>query len=473
MNARQRIGIFSLVMINFAAIANVRTLPSVAPYGLSMLFFYSVAVFCFLIPSALVSAELASGDLGNGGIYNWVSHAFGPRVGFFAVWLQNANNFICFPMALSFIASTMAYGIFPQLVDSKIFTLSVIIIVIWGGTFLTLGGVKLTGFISAIGGIIGTFIPVALMVGIGIFWLISGRQSQIEFSVTSLVPDLSSAANVSLFLGVLLGFAGLEMSANHIQDVDNPQKQYPRAMFISSFLILAVCVLGSLAIAIVIPANEITMNGGAMQVLAAFFAEVKMSWVMPVLSCAMIIGSIAWFCAWVSGPPRALHATTYNGDLPRWFHRLNRNNMPTNIMIAQAFISSILSVLFIFAESINTAFTMLTVATTQFLLLMYVIMFLSAIVLKFRHPNMICSYKVPFGKFGMCVVAGTGLVVCALFYVIGFFPPNAIGIQNKSAYFFTILTINIVLGFLPYVSLQIFQKPSWKNNHKNAPRIPL
>ncbi|MDR2779160.1 MAG: APC family permease [Puniceicoccales bacterium] len=450
-------------MINFAAIANVRTLPSVAPYGLSMLFFYFTAVFCFLIPSALVSAELASGSLGDGGIYSWVFKAFGPRIGFLAVWLQNANNFICFPMALSFIASTVAYGIFPQLIDDKIFTLSTILIVIWVGTFLTLRGVKLTGCISTIGGIIGTFIPVTLMVGVGIFWLMSSKQSQIEFSATAIIPDLSSAANVSLFLGVLLGFAGLEMSANHIQDVDNPQKQYPRAIFISSFLILAVCILGSLAIAIVIPANEITMNGGAMQVLAVFFAEVKMPWVMPLLSCSMVIGSIAWFCAWVSGPPRALHATTHNGDLPKWFHKLNRYNMPTNIMLAQAAISSLLSILFIFAESINTAFTMLTVATTQFLLLMYVIMFLSAIVLKFRYPGMICSYKVPFGKLGICVVAGSGLIVCALFYVVGFFPPNAINIQNKSTYFCTILTINVVFGFLPYFLLQIFRKPSWKN----------
>ncbi|MDR2776865.1 MAG: APC family permease [Puniceicoccales bacterium] len=463
MTAKQRIGVFSLVMINFAAIANVRTLPSIAPYGLSMLFFYSIAVFCFLIPCALVSAELASGRLENGGIYSWVSRAFGPRVGFLAVWLQNANNFICFPMALSFIASTVAYGIFPQLIDNRVFTLSIILIVIWVGTFLTLRGVTLTGRISAIGGIVGTFIPVALMVGIGIFWLISGRQSQIKFSVASLNPNLSSAANVSLFLGVLLGFAGLEMSANHIQDVDRPQEKYPQAIFISSFLILAVCLLGSLAIAIVIPAGEITMNGGAMQVLAAFFAEVKMQWILPLLSCSMVMGSIAWFCAWVSGPPRALHATTYNGDLPKWFHGLNRYNMPTNIMLAQAIISSFLSILFIFAESINTAFTMLTVATTQFLLLMYVIMFLTAIVLKFRYPAVACSYKIPFGKIGTCVVAGTGLVVCALFYGIGFFPPSDINIQNKPAYFFTILTINIIFGFLPYVLLQIFQKPSWKN----------
>ena len=96
--SKSTLGVFSLVMINFAAIANVRSMPSIAPYGLSMLFFYMVATFAFLIPSALVSAELASGFPGNGGIYHWVSIAFGKRIGFLAAWLQNSNNFLCFPI---------------------------------------------------------------------------------------------------------------------------------------------------------------------------------------------------------------------------------------------------------------------------------------------------------------------------------------------------------------------------------------
>jgi len=111
------------------------------------------------------------------------------------------------------------------------------------------------------------------MVGVGRFWLISGKQSQIKFSVATLVPNLSSDVNVSLFLGVLLGFAGFEMSANHVQDANNPHKKYPRVIFIFAFLFLSICVLGSPPIAVVNPAKEIAMNGGAMQVLVAFFLK--------------------------------------------------------------------------------------------------------------------------------------------------------------------------------------------------------
>ena len=445
-NNKGTLGVFSLVMINFAAIANVRSLPSIAPYGLSMLFFYIVATLAFLVPSALVSAELASGFPGNGGIYHWVSTAFGKRVGFLAAWLQNSNNFLCFPASLSFIASTLAYGMFPELVDSKAFTICVILSIIWIGTFLTLKGAELTAFISTIGGIIGTFLPVLLIVSLGVIWIASGRPLQIKFSLSELIPDLSVSNNIALFSGVLLGFAGLEMSANHVNDVSDPQKKYPLAIFLSSFLILVVSVLGALAIAIVVPKNEIMMNTGVMQALSLFFSEFNIPWMTTLLSLAITIGSITWFCAWVSGPPRALHATVADGELP----------------ILQAVISSALSVLFVFAESVNVAFWMLIIMTSQFLLFMYVLMFAAAIVLRFKFPNVERAYSVPFGKAGMILTSGTGLLVCAIFYLISFFPPSDINVKNPVAYALVILGGNILIGFLPYVILQFVKNRKTK-----------
>jgi hypothetical protein len=89
--------------------------------------------------------------------------------------------------------------------------------------------------------------------------------------------------------------------------------------------------------------------------------------------------------------------------------------------------------------------------------------FLFAIVLKLKYPRMVRPYIVPFGKFGMCAIAGAGFIVCGRFYVIGLFPPNDVNIGNKSAYLLTIFTIDTAIGLLPYLLLQIFKKPSWKN----------
>lgn len=455
------IGVFSLAMLNFAAIASVRNLPMAAPYGLSMLFFYTMAVIFFLVPTALVSAELASTFPEQGGVYMWVSKAFGARFGFFAVWLQNINNFICFPAVLSFVASTIAYGFFPELSENKIFTLSIILIVIWGGTLLTLQGIKLTGFVSAIGSIIGTFLPAVIIVSMCVFWLYSGRESQIKFSTSELLPDISGINSLVLYLGVLLGFAGIEMSANHIQDVDNPQKNYPRAILLASVLILAVSVLGSLGIAIVVPRNELTLNAGCLQALSKFFETFNMSWMTPVLSLMITCGSIAWFCTWVSGPPRALFATAQNGFLPKSLAKLNKHGMPTNIMLMQAVGATVLSLFFVVGESFSAVFLMLSVLTVQFLLLMYVLIFSAAIVLRFKYPDIKRGFSVQGGKLGMSIVAVIGLTTCATGYVVGFFPPSDIAVKNPAGYVATVCVCNIIIGSAPFF-LEIFKRKSWK-----------
>ena len=93
------LGVFSLAMINVSLICSLRGLPTMAVYGMSVIFFLAVAVIFFLIPTALVSAELATTWPKRGGIYVWVREAFGEKWGFIAVclqWLQNLVSFCSF-----------------------------------------------------------------------------------------------------------------------------------------------------------------------------------------------------------------------------------------------------------------------------------------------------------------------------------------------------------------------------------------
>jgi amino acid transporter len=94
---RGRISVFSLAMMNFAAVANLRNLPAMAGYGVSMLFFYAVAVLTFLIPTAVVSAELATGFPEGGGIFNWVNKSLGNKIGVFGCMATEFFKFCAFP----------------------------------------------------------------------------------------------------------------------------------------------------------------------------------------------------------------------------------------------------------------------------------------------------------------------------------------------------------------------------------------
>lgn len=67
--ASAKLGVFTLAMINVAAIVSLRGLPSEAVYGLSSIFYYVFAAICFLIPTSLVAAELATGWPEDGGVF--------------------------------------------------------------------------------------------------------------------------------------------------------------------------------------------------------------------------------------------------------------------------------------------------------------------------------------------------------------------------------------------------------------------
>src|SRR5450432_283077 len=101
-----KISTFTLVLLITGAIDSIRNLPTTALFGSTLIFFFLFSAIIFLIPVALVSAELASiwSDI-EGGIYSWIKHSFGEKLAFLAIWLQWINTMVWYPTILSFIAA--------------------------------------------------------------------------------------------------------------------------------------------------------------------------------------------------------------------------------------------------------------------------------------------------------------------------------------------------------------------------------
>ena len=109
-----------------------------AVYGLTCVFLYLVPAIIFLIPQALVAAELASGW--TGGVFRWVSEGMSAKWGLLAVWCQFAMTIFYYPTLLGFVASTLAYVFNPDLADNGVYTGIVIVVVFWSGVFLSARG---------------------------------------------------------------------------------------------------------------------------------------------------------------------------------------------------------------------------------------------------------------------------------------------------------------------------------------------
>ena len=447
-----------LSMINVAAICSIKNFPYTAEYGFASVFYFGVAALFFFIPVSLVSAELATGWPERGGVFVWVKEAMGHRLGFLAIWLQWIENVVYFPTVLTFIAATIAYATIPALAFNPIYTFGMVLCLFWLITWITLRGTKVSGIFSTLTVILGTIIPGLLIISLGFIWYYSGRPTTI-FS-THFIPDLSSPDKMSLMTGVLLGLAGMEMSASHAREVQNPQKNFPRAIFLSAIIIMVLSILGALSIAIVIPQGKIALHAGTIESISLFLNAYHLDAFAPVMAFLIAFGAIGTLSTWAAGPPKGLLAAAQCGDLPPVLHILNKRDMPLGMLIFQGIIVTILSTLFFFSPSVSNAFWMLIVLAAQLYLLMYSMMFVAALILRYKRPHVHRAYRVPGGQIGMWIVCSVGLFGCLFSFFLGFVPPAQLGHLSKPFYVGFLVIGVILLSLIPFIIL-LFKRPSW------------
>lgn len=452
-----------IALINVCAISNIKNFPLLAEYGLSIIIFLALSAIFFFIPVALVSAELASG-WPERGIYTWVKVALGPRLGFLAIWLEWIENVIWYPTILSFIASTFAYIINPDLANNKEFVLAAILITFWSITFINFLGMRVSGWISSITALFGTIIPIILIILMGVIWIFAGHPVQIDFSLKALIPDFTSINQLVLLSGVLLGLAGMEMSAVHAKEVRNPQRDYPRGIFLSAILILVFAVLGALAIAVIIPSSEIQLASGGMEAFRYLFEAFKMPWAVPIVAAITTFGALGMMSTWIVGPSRGLYATAEHGDLPPIFHKANRQGMPVHILIAQALIVSILSLVFLFMPSVNSSYWALVALSSLLYMLMYILMFISALVLRYKHPEVSRIYKVPYGNLGIWITSILGILGSGFGVIISFFPPSQIDTGSVIILEVFLIGATFIFCLAPFLIFAA-RKPHWRKEN--------
>lgn len=458
---KRTLNVFVLSMLSLGVVISLRNLPLTAEYGLSAIFFYLAAALFFMIPYALISAELASGWPKAGGVYIWVREALGERWGFFAIWMQWFHNVTWYPAMLAFIATGIAYVFNPELAQNKTYLISVILIGFWGVTFINFLGIQTTAWISTIFIILGTIVPGIVLVTLGITWVASGHVSQIAFEWKNLVPDLSSPSNIVFLAGIFLALSGLEANANLAREVKNPQKNYPKAIFIAAAFTLGILIFGSLAIAIVIPQEEIGLVSGLLEAFRVFFDSFHLSWLVPIIAIFTVVGALGELNAWAIAAAKGLFVTTEHGALPPFFHKVNKNHMPTRLLIVQAIIVTIAAFIFLYLPNVNISYWVLSALSAQMYIIMYILLLISGIVLRYRKPGVLRPYRVPFGNVGMWVATIIGLGACLFALFFSFLPPKIFETGNLLAYEMLLIVSILASCIIPLV-IHTLRKPAWQ-----------
>ncbi|MBQ2379486.1 MAG: amino acid permease [Akkermansia sp.] len=470
-------GVFTLAMINVAAIVSLRGLPAETTYGLSSAFYYLFAAVFFLVPVSLVAAELTTGWPQKGGVFRWVGEAFGTRLGFLAIWLQWIQTTIWFPTVLTFAAVSIAFIGPDQSWDSALaanshYVLVVVLVVYWLATLLNLRGMETSGSITKWGGLLGTVVPAALLVLMGMVYWGQGNAIDISMQPRDFWPDLSKFSNIVLAASIFLFYAGMEMSAVHVKDVRNPGRDYPLAIGVAAVMTVCIFVFGTLAIGFIIPTKDINLVQSLLVAFDRLFAYFEVPWMGNVLAIFLAFGVLAQVVAWVGGPSKGLLQVGKAGYLPQFLQRTNRNGVQVGILIMQGCIVTLLSILFVVLPSVQTAYQIISQLTIILYLIMYILMFAAAIYLRHREPNVPRVFRVPGGNVGMWIVGGVGLLSSLLALLFSFIPPSQIPVGSPAVYVGILIIGTIIFVGIPMV-IYAMRRPSWEDSATTADFEPF
>lgn len=464
MNKTKTLGIFALAMINVAAVLSLRNYPSMAVYGWSSIGWYVLGTITFLIPVSLVGAELATGWPHGGGIYAWVKEAFGEKIAFIAVFCEWSNNLVWFPTVLAFIASTFAFAVSPQLGSSSTFMFVVMMVAFWGTTFIALAGEKTSSRFGSFGVIAGSIIPAVLIIVLGVLYVFTGKPIVLPpFTPSAALPTIN-LATLPFVATVVLLFAGMEMAGFHALEVRNPQRDFPLAMAVSALIIFVLTVAGTLAIAIVVPAQDLNLAAGLMQAFQAFLDAFGLGWLVAPLAVLVALGGVALLASWLTGPALGLGVVANEGNMPPIFARTNKHGAPSGVLFIQAALGTVISLAYLFIPSISAAYWLLSALTVLLLCVAYLAMFASVIKLRYSQPDTPRAFKIPGGRAGVWIVGGVGFAACAFTFFISLFPPASSGFPTLP-YFVLMLVGTAALALPPLVFLWL-KKPRWADSGK-------
>jgi amino acid transporter len=456
--------LFAFVMITFATVMSIRNFPTEGIVGWQVIFFNIIAIIMFLIPASLIAAELATGWPGTGGVYIWVKEAFGERWGFTASWIQWFQMTTGFIGILAFIAGTLSYLFNPAWAGSKIFIYATILVVWWGATLLNLKGLKTYARYTTLFVVIGTIIPIIILIFGGV-WLVSTGHATLTPVLPTwadLIPKFTNLNQLVLLVTFVFIYIGIEVTAAHAAEMKNVKRDYPLTIFIVGATMAVTAIVGAVVVAWFVPIASISLIAGLMQAFTTIFGS-GLLWVVTVMGLLLVIGSVGEVIAWVYGPVRGLGKAAEDGMLPPILQKKNKEGVPVNLLILQAILISFWGAVFVLLPGgVNSSYWMIFALTTSVYIVMYFLMYMAAIKLRYTQPEVKRPFTIPGGKLGMWIVAGWGIVAIAFVFIISLIPPSQTSVSSIGTVSFETFMIlgTIGVAIVPLI-IYHFRKPGW------------
>ena len=409
-----KLSTFGLISIAIISVDSIKNLPFNATLGFTSLFFYILLGVFFFLPLTIVTQEFATQYNSTGGSYLWVKSAFGTKFAFISMWLQWVGQVIWYPTAFTFVATTLLAMIDDSLVNNKLYLVIICFVLFALITLISMRGVEATSHISIICSIFGTLFPMAVIIILGVIWLVSGKPSGVELTAKTFFPSGNSLDNLNYFGTILFSIQGIEVIAMHSKEVQNPKKSYPIALAVAGFFIMISLGLATLFLAVIV--DHDTLNGqlaeGVINVFRTCFDNFGMSWATYFMGIFLIMGTLGVASSWIIGLARGLAVAFADAAvIPRWMLKKNKYDIPYRILLMQGCIYVVLLLLMLFIpDAANSFYALLQILSTQFSLYYYMLLFSAIITLQTKREGKLTIRTIALNGFPMlCCAAGIAL----------------------------------------------------------------
>jgi amino acid transporter len=436
-------------MLMTGAVDGVSNLPSIAIFGSNLIFFFIAAALLFLIPTGLISAELCKQSPGQAGIYLWTKQALGKKAGIIAIWLQWINTMVWFPTCLTTLTATFAYLIDPKLINHPVYLVATSVSTFWVMTILNLKGIHHSSKIASLATTLGMIIPMSLIILLSLAWIIMGKPLALHISSHDLIPPLAHTSSWTSLTAIITAFLGMELATVHVNKVKNAKSIFPKALIYSIILIILTMGLGSLGVALVVPHNEIVLASGTIQAFNALFNGFHLSWLEPILGGMLLFGSLGTMVNWLISPANGLLQAAQDGFLPPFLAKENKYQTPSNMLILQGIVVTLVSSAFFLMPTVNGSYWLLLDLSTELYIMMYILMFIVAFVLLVRAKQI---QLIPGKKIGAYLLTTAGLIGCCTAFVVGFFPPSNINVGG-TIHYVTLFAGGLMIMVSPLIGL--------------------
>ena len=451
---RKTMGFWDVLLFNIATVLGPRWIAAAGHNGTSSISLWALAAVFFFVPGALVINELSSRFPEEGGLYVWSREAFGPFHGFVAGWTYWIYTFFYFPGLLLASASMAAYivgGRGSILAQDRTFQLTVSLAILLVAVVLNIVGLNIGKWLQNAGGV-GTYVPLLMLVGIAALVCLR-HGSATHFTLSNMLPTWNWDT-VNFWSQIAFAFTGLELVSAMSEEVRDPRRTLPRAVFGAGALIALMYIAGTFAILGLVPAADLDPQSGVFHAIAIGSAALKLGFLGILAAILVTAGNAGGVGSTVAGISRVPFVVGVDRYLPAAFGKIHpRWKTPYISILVQASISAAILLGSQINETTQGAYQKLIDAGIILYFIPFLYMFAAVIKLAHRKDRNENTHAilVPGGVAGVWICGGLGFLVVLGGIVLSFVPPG--DSANKLGFFMTLVVgtvASIFLGLILY-----------------------